>query len=189
MNLFLLIFLSLAFGGESQIGTNEIPIELQVNVGAVVDRLKLTTSEGKPFRKETLQGKTSFLFFGFTSCPAVCPTVLGALSSAFKDQTLKEKAQIIFISVDPEIDTPDRIKGYVKRFGQPILGVTGSKQNISKLYQTFVKGGAGFLVDPSDHSSLIYAVGPTTQLNAVINPSIVSVPLKVRLLDISQKSQ
>ena len=78
---------------------------------------------GKPLNLEQLQGKWSFVFFGYTHCPDVCPITLGSLGTMFKllekDPTVSPEIQSIFVSVDPKRDTPESLKEYVNDFMMP----------------------------------------------------------------------
>ena len=81
------------------------------------------------------------LFFGYTNCPDVCPTTLQKLSKTVKGlpEETRDDVQIIFVSVDPNRDTPERIKSYVEFFGDRIIGLTSSEENLrelSKRYRT-----------------------------------------------------
>lgn len=112
------------------------------------------------------EGKVRFIFFGYTSCPDICPTALSYISSSLKQLTAKELAQVqvFFISVDPDRDTADKLRDYTKYFHPKILGITGTKSeidNVVKQYGTTYRKVAsdsamGYLVD---HSASVYVVG------------------------------
>jgi protein SCO1/2 len=111
-------------------------------------------------------GKVRFIFFGYTSCPDICPTTLSFISSSLKQLTAEELAQVevFFISVDPERDTADKLTEYTKYFHPKILGITGTKSEIDKVvkqygttYRKVASDSAmGYLVD---HSASVYVVG------------------------------
>ncbi|HZD53929.1 MAG TPA: SCO family protein, partial [Woeseiaceae bacterium] len=83
----------------------------------------LVDQEGRPFTRERLRGRTSLLFFGFTHCPDICPTTLEQLASARQQLADEGPApQIVFVSVDPERDTPEKLAAYVRHFGKGIVG-------------------------------------------------------------------
>jgi len=93
---------------------------------------RLVTSSGEPFTHESLKGRPSMLFFGFTHCPEVCPTSLAEMASWY--ETLGEEAenlQAFFVTVDPERDTAAVIGDYVSWTGR-VTGVTGSVDEIAK---------------------------------------------------------
>jgi protein SCO1/2 len=100
-----------------------------------VASFKLEDKEGNVFSNQNLRGHWSLLFFGFTSCPAICPPSMTALKQAYSIIESKHKAlpQVVFISVDPERDTPVRIKNYVTSFNKSFQGFTGNKEQLDKL--------------------------------------------------------
>ncbi len=119
------------------------------------------------------RGSVVLLYFGYTWCPDVCPTSLGYISLALDrlNAAELEQVQVLFISVDPERDTLERLKKYTAFFHARVLGITGSPQ---QLYRTARQYGAayrkvedensstGYLVD---HSSYTYLIGPDGTLH------------------------
>ena len=100
--------------------------------------LALVDQDNQPFGADRLRGGWSFVFFGFTSCPDVCPVTMTALAQTAKQlASLPEKLrpQVVLISVDPERDTPERLAGYVKAFDPTFVGATGTKPAIDELAQ------------------------------------------------------
>ena len=83
----------------------------------IVPDFQFTDHEGRPFTNQSIKDQWTLWFFGFTHCPDICPTTLSLLSAAvtqLEEDHGVENVSIIFVSVDPERDTPDRIKAYVK---------------------------------------------------------------------------
>ncbi len=111
------------------------------------------------------KGKVVLLFFGYTSCPDVCPTSLALMSAALKKLDDKERSQVkvLFISVDPDRDTPEKLREYTKYFHPEILGITGSKTEIDKVVKQYgaaykkvdSDSAMGYLVD---HSASIFVI-------------------------------
>lgn len=102
---------------------------------------QLTDTSGEEVTASESSGNIRLMFFGFTSCPDICPTTLQKLSKAVKGlpESAREDVQIIFVSVDPNRDTPERIKTYVDFFSDGIIGLTGEEKNLrdlSKRYRT-----------------------------------------------------
>ncbi len=94
-----------------------------------IQDFNLLDYEGKPFANSQLVGQWSLVFFGYTTCPDVCPLTLAAIRQ-FK-QLMQEKdsalpIQVTFITVDPQRDTPEKLAAYVHYFGDDYLGVTGT---------------------------------------------------------------
>jgi len=100
---------------------------------AIAD-FQLTDQHGKPFTRNNLMGKWSFAFFGYTHCPDVCPTSLSMLAQVMKkleqNDNLDTKPQVVFVSVDPERDTPELLAQYLPYFNPDFIGVTGDPQQL-----------------------------------------------------------
>ena len=100
---------------------------------AIAD-FQLTDQHGKPFTRNNLVGKWSFAFFGYTHCPDVCPTSLSMLAQVMKklerNDNLDTKPQVVFVSVDPERDTPELLAQYLPYFNPDFVGVTGDPQQL-----------------------------------------------------------
>lgn len=100
---------------------------------AIAD-FQLTDQHGKPFTRNNLMGKWSFAFFGYTHCPDVCPTALSMLAQVMKkleqNDKLDTKPQVVFVSVDPERDTPELLAQYLPYFNPDFIGVTGDPQQL-----------------------------------------------------------
>ena len=93
---------------------------------------ELTAHDGKRFSSASLAGKPFALFFGFTQCPDICPTTLLEMSNHLT--RLGDKARdlhVIFVTVDPERDTPQHLAAYLKNFDPRIVGLTGSDTEIA----------------------------------------------------------
>ena len=126
----------------------------------------LRSADG-PVSLKDFRGKLVLLYFGYTSCPDVCPTSLGALSSALKKLPDKDMAQIqpLFVSVDPERDDVNKLKDYAHYFHPKMIGATANLpylEDLAKRYGAFFRkvpvedSNMGYAVD---HSSTIYVVG------------------------------
>lgn len=98
----------------------------------------LTGSDGKPFSSTQLAGSPYVIFFGFTHCPDVCPTTLARLTR-LRSQIAggEEKLPILFVSVDPERDTPEDVGRYSELFGTPVIGLTGTPAGIERVKRQF----------------------------------------------------
>lgn len=100
----------------------------------------LVSADDKPFTNGNLVGKWSLLFFGFTQCPQLCPTTLAVLNKTYQQLETKKTVplpQIVFISVDPERDTPRAIEEYIGTFNKNFKGATGKKDEIKALTAQF----------------------------------------------------
>jgi protein SCO1 len=143
--------------------------------GVIGGKFSLVDQDGKPFTDADLKGKWQLVFFGYTHCPDVCPTALNDLSLAL-DQLGAKKNQvgIVFISVDPERDTPAVLKSYVESFGGPIVALTGTADDIKQAAQDYkVYYAKHPRADGSydmDHSALIYVMDPQGRFTATFTP-------------------
>ena len=126
----------------------------------------------KPVSLSDYQGKVVLIYFGYASCPDVCPTSLALLGTALKRLEAEEVAQVqgIFISVDPERDQGEKLAAYVKYFHPNFIGVTGTLEELKQVARQygsfFGKSGdqssaLGYLVD---HSSRTYVMGKDGEL-------------------------
>lgn len=124
----------------------------------------LTDQDGNPYRLSDQTGKVVVLFFGYTNCPDVCPVTL----TEFKRlrANLREKAErvsFVFVTVDPERDTPERLKAHVGNYDPQIRALSGTPEQLQAVYDAFgvyhakveTETAAGYLVD---HTSRVYVV-------------------------------
>lgn len=101
--------------------------------GSLLDpKFSLVDQNGKPFTNASFEGKPRLLIFGYTSCPDICPTILSALA---ENQTElgrnAAKLEWVFVTVDPQHDTPARLKTYLAAFSPRIIGLTGNPHTVS----------------------------------------------------------
>ncbi len=130
----------------------------------------LTSADG-PLDTASLRGKVLLIYFGYTYCPDICPTSLTATGQALNRLTAAELEQVktVFVSVDPERDTPARLKDYVAFFHPTMVGVTGTPDQIAAAARRYgaiyarqdVASTAGYVVD---HSAWTYVVAPDGRL-------------------------
>jgi protein SCO1/2 len=96
----------------------------------------LLDQAGQPFENDRFKNRWSFVFFGYTHCPDICPTTLAILKDtlqAIERDGDHVRVQVVFITVDPERDDPSRLKSYVKYFHPQFIGVTGTPAAIDAL--------------------------------------------------------
>jgi len=100
--------------------------------------LNLTDHNGKPRTLVNFRGKVVTVFFGFTHCPDVCPTTLAEMAQVMKELgTDADKLQVLFITVDPERDTPQVLKQYVPSFHPSFLGLYGDAEATARTAKEF----------------------------------------------------
>ena len=137
----------------------------------------LVDQDGKPFVPGSLRGHWSILFFGFTSCPDVCPTTLATLSQARRalaDLPVPDQPTITLVSVDPGRDTPDKLKAYVEHFDPSFRAATGTREALDLL--TGSMGVAVQVGEPDasgyytiDHTAALFVVNPSGELVALLS--------------------
>lgn len=150
------------------------------NARPLVD-FNLVDHNENPFSPTQLNGQWSFLFFGFTNCPDVCPTTLKAMQTIWK--TLPTKAgeaghpKLYFVSVDPDRDKLATLKQYVQYFNPEFIGVTGKLDELDKLtgqigilYGYDEKDGSNDEEYVVNHSAQVILVDPRGRMRAVISP-------------------
>ncbi len=118
----------------------------------------LTGHEGTRVSLHDFKGKVALIFFGYTYCPDVCPTGLSDIASAIDmlgDRA--DDARAIFISVDPERDTPERLKEYTEFFHKDMVGLTGSREEIDKVTDQYA---SAYMIGKPDETGY-YSVGHT----------------------------
>jgi protein SCO1/2 len=139
----------------------------------MVADFQLTDHLGRPFTAHELQGKPSLVFFGFTHCPDVCPTTLVKLAQVKKAAAIAG-LQVLFVTVDPQRDTPTAVGLYVHAFDPEFIGLTGDPKAIEKMTAAF--GVAALRVDlpggdyTMDHSAAVFLVDARARIVGVFTP-------------------
>jgi protein SCO1/2 len=138
-------------------------IQAAVDIGGPFE---LVDQHGKPVSDKTFRGRYMLIYFGYGYCPDVCPTELANMAAALDVLGSKAKdVQPIFITVDPERDTPEFLADYVVNFHPRLIGLTGTPEQVKaaakayKVYYAKAKkpGEADYLMD---HTSFVYLMGP-----------------------------
>ena len=125
LSLVLGLWLSQKLGGKTL-----VPADLDATFlpsGKPLAPFSLVDQDGKAFDVDRLKGRWTFMFFGYTNCPDVCPTTLQTMKDAWKllDKKSLDKTQMVFVSVDADRDPPAVLKKYVNYFHPDFIGVTG----------------------------------------------------------------
>jgi protein SCO1/2 len=134
----------------------------------------LTDTQGRPTSLASLQGKAVLLAFGYTHCPDVCPTTLLELTRVLNALgSQRQDVRAVFVTVDPERDTPARLKTYLENFHADIVGLTGSAAEIHKVADLFGSVYAKTPVQGGDlhavaHSSFVYLLEESGRVRFVL---------------------
>ncbi len=161
------------------------PIRIETRNATVLPQLKklpsfaLMDQQGRPFDNQSLLGNWTFMTFGYTHCPDICPTTLALLTDV-KQRLQPSKAaapyNFTFISVDPERDTQQRLAEYVNYFDPAFIGATGSDDELQRLTRPLgilyakvatEKSAMGYVMD---HSASIILVDPEGRYQALFSP-------------------
>jgi len=100
---------------------------------------ELTRSDGSNFRLGEMRGNVVLLFFGYTSCPDVCPTTMAELKQVVSELAPidADQVKVLFVTVDPKRDTPERVQTYVGRFNPAFIGLSGTEVQLDKVWQAY----------------------------------------------------
>lgn len=142
---------------QGPVGTGEV---------AIGGNFTLVDGDGKTYQARDFRGKYMLVYFGFTHCPDICPTTLLMMSNALEQLGDEARDVVpIFITLDPERDTPKTVKTYARNFSETMLGLTGTLEQVKqaahayKVFFTKVRtedSAAGYMID---HSGFIYLMG------------------------------
>ena len=152
----------------------------------------LTDMHGMPATDERFEGEPMLIYFGFASCPDVCPTALGVMDAALgalgEDA---ERVQPLFITVDPERDTPEALARYLQAFDAPILGLTGTPEEAEaardalKVFAAKVPMPDSAMGYTMDHQSMFYLTDaggqPLVALDDGMAPDAIAAEIRARL--------
>jgi len=146
------------------------PNPKQLNTFSVIDH------DGNDFGLNQMNGKWSFIFFGYSHCPDVCPVTMSVMNDSYKGLVNEnDNLQVIFASVDPERDTTDKLSQYVSYFNPDFIGLGGNNKMINSL--TGQIGVAYYLNNESqtddylvDHSASIFLIDPLGRMVGKFSP-------------------
>jgi protein SCO1 len=159
----------------------------------------LVSHDGKTFDNAALKEKWTFWFFGFTHCPDICPVTLGVFDRVHKMLNARtdgaiENVHFVFVSVDPERDTPELLNKYVPQFNPAFLGVTGDSAELARLSESMgVSYGKHEGSTPAnytmDHSSAALLTDPRGKLIGVFAAPHAAQDMLAGLLKIRQQAE
>ena len=151
----------------------------------------LVSHEGKPVRATDFAGRYQLVYFGFAFCPDICPFTLDIMSAAL-DQIgdRADKVQPVFISLDPERDTPEELATYIQSFYPGFIALTGTEDKIkaaAKSFKVFFQkvddpeSTGGYVID---HSSITYLIDPDGDLLHFFTHKDTAETLAAKLLEL-----
>jgi protein SCO1/2 len=162
-----ILLLSLALGLAACSGAPEEP---PLKGAAIGGPFTLTNQDGRPVSERDFAGRYRIMYFGFTHCPDVCPLDLAVIGQALRrfeasDPERAARVAPIFVSVDPERDSPAVLKEYVAAFHPRLVGLTGTPKQVAEMVKRY--GAYGAKGDPTagggydvNHSRVAELIGP-----------------------------
>lgn len=127
--------------------------------------IELTQADGSSLRLSEMRGNVVLLFFGYTSCPDVCPVTLSELRKVNEELGKgADKVRVVFVTVDPERDTPEQIQKYVSIFNPSFIGLSGSLEELEPVWKDYgvyreveqvPSSATGYLVN---HTARVYLI-------------------------------
>jgi protein SCO1/2 len=158
---------------QDELSATRFPVARDVQPFELIDHNNVV------FNNASLQRHWSFMFFGYTYCPDVCPTTLSVLNSvAQRLQDVDEDIRFIMVTVDPERDTPERLAEFVTYFNGDFIGVTGTDEGLEQLTRQLgvlhvrvqpEPGSEGYLMD---HTAAVFLFDPDGRYHAVFSPPL-----------------
>lgn len=138
----------------------------------------LVSHQGPPVSTEAFRGKVLILFFGYTHCPDICGPTLAKLAALQKELGPEaERVQVLFVTVDPERDTPEQLRRFVPPFNPRFIGLTGTPDQIAAVARDYKVGYTGNPAEPAAsptiaHSESIFVRDPTGRLRLLFRNEV-----------------
>ena len=150
--------------------------DFEVGSYEIGGEFSLTNQDGKPTTLKDLQGKVLLVFFGYTFCPDICPTTMADITRLLRSLGPQAKQLLpVFVTLDPERDTPARLRSYLENFEKGFIGLTGTESQISQVAKQYkvryakraVNTSAKYLID---HTALLYMISPQGKVKYLFPP-------------------
>ncbi len=157
--------------------TQQAPVTPPVAAGSISGHFVLDAPDGRKVTDATFHGKWLVVYFGYTSCPDICPTVILRIGQALNSLgSTADQIQPIFITVDPARDTPKHLAQYMASFNPRVIGLRGDAEETREAarqfhvyYRTRSLGNDEYSVD---HSSFLYVIDPKGQFSKLLADSL-----------------
>lgn len=145
-----------------------------------ISKFELIDNHGNAFTNENLKDKWTFMFFGYTSCPGICPTILKELVKVYEKLHVdegNEKIQVVMVSIDPERDSVERMNNYVTAFNPSFIGLKGTSDQIKSMTKELGIVYLKVVADEADtdmsfeidHSGALLLFNPKGELHALFS--------------------
>ena len=170
-----LLYIVLGFAGLSGLIYAVMPGRADLGSPTIGGSFTMIAQDGRVVTNADLAGRPYLVFFGYTHCPDFCPTALSDISAVFKELGDK-KIAALFVTVDPERDTPDILKTYLENFDSRIIGLTGDPSKTeatAKAFRVYARKVAGekpgdYTVD---HTGVVYLMDKRGKFVSAFNLS------------------
>jgi protein SCO1/2 len=154
--------------------SGRMPAPMATTASAVGGPFRLVDQSGRAVTDQDLKGRPFLVFFGFTHCPDVCPTTLFEVSEVLRQLGPDaDGVRALFVTVDPERDTPEKLKDYLSNFDPHLIGLTGTPDAVDRMlkaYRVYYKKvpteGGGYTMD---HTALVYLMDKQGRFVAPFN--------------------
>lgn len=167
-------FLTYVYAGDMSMSNGNKPVAMDLGVINPQRDFILYDQDGKIFHLKDHRGQIVLLFFGYTSCPDVCPLALSKLARVYTLLgPMRQKVLTLFVTIDPKHDTPQKLKEYLRYFNINAIGLTGTKQEIDAVVDSYKAtyekvethlSALGYEFDHTDYLYLIDTQGKTSYL-------------------------
>jgi protein SCO1/2 len=159
--LYAILSFAVGLAGLTSLLYSIMPVQRDLGLPLTGGSFTMVGHDGRVVTSSELAGRPYLVFFGYTHCLDFCPTALFEISAVFNELGPDKKVSALFVTVDPERDTPDVLKAYLENFDSRIIGLTGDPQKtaaIAKAFRVYSKkitgeGPGGYTVD---HSGIVY---------------------------------
>ena len=183
------LFLSLFFNkmlSPRIISTEELMVNgaVEFEKPRIIKPFGLLDQSKRAFTNQNLESKWTLMFFGFTTCPDICPMTLATMSRVYNalDEDIRAQTQVVLLSVDPERDTPETLSKYVTHFNAEFIGVTGEFISIKRFGDNVNVAFNKVMLDEGytvDHSGNIVLINPYGHYHGFFRPPFELARLKL----------
>ncbi|MGI8570808.1 MAG: SCO family protein [Methylocella sp.] len=159
--LYIVLGFALGLAGLTGLVYAVMPGRADLGSAAIGGSFAMISQDGRVVTNADLAGRPYLVFFGYAHCPDFCPTALFDILAVFKELGPDKKVAALFVTVDPERDTPDVLKAYLENFDSRIIGLTGDPsktETIAKAFRVYAKKVPGEKTGDYtvDHTGVVY---------------------------------
>lgn len=164
----------------------------QKGLPSIGGAFELVSTDGKAWKDKDFKGKPMLVYFGYSYCPHICPQALSHMTEAIEELGGARVVQPIFITLDPERDTPTNLESYAQNFHKDFVMLTGSKDQVDKAlkaYRVYAAKAAPGQDEEINHSSLIYLMDKNGNYLAHFNHQTPAPDMVTRVRDYLERGE